>query len=350
MSLQTDLVELIRIPSLSGEEGNTADWMVKRLSDSGIVSERLNNNVWAKNRHFDPSKPTILLNSHLDTVKPNDQWTVDPFAGITNGDKLIGLGSNDAGASLICLLHTFIAFYNEELPFNLVFCASAEEENSGKNGMELVRESLGTIDFAIVGEPTNCELAVSEKGLLVIDALATGEAGHAARNTGKNAIYVALNDIQKLRAVEFTEVSETLGSVHLNVTQINAGTQHNVIPATCTFTIDVRLTDCYTHDEVLNTLQRFCQSELTARSKRLKPSGLPSNHPIFNVAQQLNLRCFGSPTMSDQALMPWPSIKTGPGFSERSHTADEYILLTELEQGKQHYMNLLNALKHETLG
>ncbi len=349
-NLHTDLLDLIRIPSLSGQEENAAEWIIKRLSDFGISTQRLCNNVWAKNRHFDPKKPTVLLNSHLDTVKPNEQWTVDPFEGIISDDKLIGLGANDAGASLICLLHTFVEFYNEELPFNLMFCASAEEENSGKNGMELVRDQLGTIDFAIVGEPTNCELAVAEKGLLVIDAVATGEAGHAARNTGKNAIYVALNDIQKLRAVEFTEVSETLGSVHLNVTQIGAGSQHNVIPATCSFTIDVRVTDCYTHDEVLNTLQRFCQSQLTARSKRLKPSGLPSNHPIFNVAKLLNLRCFGSPTMSDQALMPWLSIKTGPGFSERSHTADEYILLSELEQGKQHFTNLLNALKNETLG
>jgi len=349
-SLQTDLLELIRIPSLSGNEETAADWIVNKLSGSGIGSERLINNVWAKNAHFDTAKPTVLLNSHLDTVKPNPKWSVDPIAGITDGDKLIGLGANDAGASLICLLHAFIECYHEELPFNLIFCASAEEENSGKNGMELVREKLGKIDFAIVGEPTNCELAVAEKGLLVIDALATGEAGHAARNTGKNAIYVALNDIQTLRAVEFTEVSETLGKVHLNVTQIDAGTQHNVIPAKCNFTIDVRVTDCYSHDEVLNTLQRFCQSELTARSKRLKPSGLPSDHPIFKVAEQLNLRCFGSPTMSDQALMPWPSVKTGPGFSERSHTADEYILLSELEQGKQHYTNLLNALKHETLG
>ncbi len=350
MDIIHDLKTLIGIPSFSGEEDRAADWISNRLNEVGIPSEQLKNNVWVKNLHFSEKKPTVLLNSHLDTVKPSENWTFDPFSAEVIDHKLIGLGSNDAGASLVCLLHTFIHFYEEELPFNLVFCASAEEENSGSNGMELVRNHLGKIDFAIVGEPTNCEIAIAEKGLLVIDALANGKAGHAARNNGENAIYVALNDIQKLKLVEFTVPSEMLGMVHLNVTQIQAGTQHNVIPDTCRFTIDVRTTDSYSNEEILSILQGYCSSKLTARSLRLKPSGLPDDHPIIAVAKKLDIPCFGSPTMSDQALMPWLSVKTGPGFSERSHTANEYILLSELEQGKTHYMNLINALRYETLG
>ena len=350
MDLIDDLKTLIQAPSFSGEEDVVATWISSRLNEVGIQTERLKNNVWAKNLHFDETKPTVLLNSHLDTVKPNNQWTYNPFSAEIVGNQLIGLGVNDAGASLVCLLHTFIEFYIEKLPFNLIFCASAEEENSGQNGMEFIRNHLGKIDFAIVGEPTNCQLAVAEKGLLVIDAVATGKAGHAARNNGENAIYIALNDIQKLKLVEFTVPSPMLGNVHLNVTQIEAGTQHNVIPDTCCFTIDVRSTDCYTNEEILLILQSYCSSKLIARSTRLKPSGLPINHPIFSVAEKLGIPCFGSPTMSDQALMPWPSIKTGPGFSERSHTADEYILLAELEQGKIHYKNLIKALCNETLG
>jgi len=350
MNLIEDLKTLIRIPSFSGEEDRAADWISGQLKEAGVPMERLKNNVWARNFHFDKAKPTVLLNSHLDTVKPGESWTYDPFSAETIDGKLIGLGANDAGASLICLLNTFLCFYKIALPFNLIFCASAEEENSGENGMEWVRNHLGKIDFAIVGEPTNCELAVAEKGLLVIDAVATGKTGHAARNNGENAIYIALNDIQKLKLVEFTVPSEMLGNVNLNVTQITAGTQHNVIPDKCRFTIDVRSTDSYSNDEILAILQSYCVSELTARSTRLMPSGLPLGHPIFSVAKKLGIPCFGSPTMSDQALMPWPSIKTGPGFSERSHTADEYILLSELEQGKTHYMNLIKALCNETLG
>ena len=350
MNLLEDLKTLIQISSFSGEEAQAADWISNRLKQAEIPTERLINNVWAKNLLYDEAKPTVLLNSHLDTVKPSEDWTFDPFSAEVVDNKLIGLGANDAGASLVGLLHTFMNFYNEELPFNLVFCASAEEENSGKNGMELVRDYLVKIDFAVVGEPTNCELAVAEKGLLVIDALATGKSGHAARNNGENAIYIALNDIQRLKLVEFTVPSEMLGKVHLNVTQIEAGTQHNVIPNTCRFTIDVRSTDSYSNEEILNILRGYCSSKLTARSLRLQSSGLPADHLIFSVAKKLGIPCFGSPTLSDQALMLWPSIKTGPGFSERSHTADEFIFLDELEQGKTHYMNLIKALSNENLG
>ena len=347
-------IELLRaistIRSYSGEEDEVVNFLLTHLNTKGVHARRVGNNFWIKNKCFDEAKPTILLNSHTDTVRPNAEWVFDPFAGTIAYDKLIGLGVNDAGASLICLMQVFLNFYEENLPFNLIFCASAEEEISGKNGIDLVINELGNIAFAIVGEPTNCEIAVAEKGLLVIDAVANGVAGHAARNTGKNAIYVALNDIAKLKSHRFSKHSELLGEVHLNVTQIEAGSQHNVIPASCSFTIDIRLTDKYTHENVLEELQAVCESTLTARSMRLKSSGLALTHPIFKIANNLGIRCYGSPTMSDQALMPWPSIKTGPGRSERSHTADEFIFLHEIEQGIQHYTTLLNALKNETLG
>lgn len=340
----TQLQELIRIKSFSGLENEAADWMQKQLLSCGIFSERLVNNVWAKSLHFDANKPTLLLNSHLDTVKVNSGWTFDPFAAEIVDGKIIGLGSNDAGGSLIALLNTFVHFYDKELNFNLIFCASAEEENSGINGMELVRNHLGKIDCAIVGEPTNMEIAIAEKGLLVIDAEVIGEAGHAARNSGKNAIYLAMKDIQALSEFQFPLISDVLGPVNINVTQIQAGSQHNVIPGSCLYTIDVRLNEFYTHQEALDLLQSICIGKLTARSMRLSPSGIPSDHVFNQVASELNIHRYGSPTMSDQALMPWPSIKMGPGFSERSHTADEYLLVSELEKSIKDYDLLLNTL------
>lgn len=353
MSPHEQLSELIRITSFSGEEVLASNWMEEQLSRLGYAPQRLGNNVWVKSIKWDDEKPVLLLNSHLDTVKPHPSWTKDPFGAEISDGKLFGLGSNDAGASLICLLHAFHALNVEERAYNIIYLASAEEENSGKNGMEWVRDALGKVDMAIVGEPTNMEVAVAEKGLMVVDGFTEGIAGHAARNTGKNALYMALDDIQAIRNHNFKRVSPTLGPIHVNVTQLEAGTQHNVVPGTAKFTIDVRLTEQYTHEEVLAELQRLCQSQLTARSMRLKPSGLAIDHPIYTTAQRLNITCFGSPTMSDQALMPWPSVKMGPGFSERSHTADEFILLEELETGVEKYIEFLKTLNttiHETLG
>ena len=350
-----DLAALVSIPSFSGKETAAADWMYNLLASEGLIPERLVNNVWATASGFDPIKPTVLLNSHLDTVGICDGWTVDPHAFTQNGATCYGLGINDAGASLIGLLHVFLQEHTErkagkQSSFNLIFLASAEEENSGKNGMELVREHLGTITMAIVGEPTGGKVAVAEKGLLVIDALATGIAGHAARSTGENAVYKALNDIQLLRSHVFTRVSDTLGPVSLHVTAISGGQLHNVIPDSCRFTIDIRLNDCYTHQEILDELQALCQSKLTPRSMRLSPSGLPVHHPLVRAAEQLGLECFGSPTMSDQALMPWPSIKFGIGESERSHTANECIYENELTTGIALYKAFLKQLDYEIMG
>lgn len=349
-SALADLIELVNIPSLSGQEHAVADWMEQRLQSNGIQTNRLNNNVWATSMHFDHEQPTVLLNSHLDTVKPSSEWTAPPFECTKKGNQLIGLGINDAGASLIGLLHTFLHFHHQKLPFNLVFCASAEEENSGSNGFELVRDKLGTIDMAIVGEPTGGKIAVAEKGLLVIDAIAAGETGHAARNSGKNALYLALDDIQTIRSYCFTNYSDLLGPVNTNVTMIHSGTQHNVIPAECRFTIDVRLNEYYTHAQIMEELQAICSSKLVARSMRLSPSHLPAGNMLQKTATALQLNCYGSPTMSDQALMPWPSIKLGIGESERSHTADEYIYEYELERGIDLYHTFIKQLQHEIMG
>ena len=345
-----DLIELVNIPSLSGEEDAAADWIEKRLKSSGISTNRFNNNIWVISHYYEAANPTVLLNSHLDTVKPGKEWTVPPFQCTKKGNQLIGLGINDAGASLIGLLHTFLHFQHQQLPFNLVFCASAEEENSGVNGFESIRNQFGKIDMAIVGEPTGGKVAIAEKGLLVIDAVAKGVAGHAARNTGKNAIYKALEDIERIRSYCFTNFSDLLGPVNINVTTINSGTQHNVIPDECRFTIDVRLNECYTHEQIMQELQAICTSKLVARSTRLSPSHLPAGHVLQKTATALQLDCYGSPTMSDQALMPWPSIKLGIGESERSHTADEYIYEYELERGILQYKAFIKQLQHEIMG
>lgn len=344
------LSELIAVPSFSGEEDKASSWMKKQLSGYGIPVQEAGNNVWAVNKHFAEGKYTVLLNSHLDTVRPVDGWTKEPHQPVVEDGKLFGLGSNDAGGALICLLNVFIRLREEDMPFNLIFCASAEEENSGKKGMEWVRDYLPKIDLVIVGEPTEMQLAVAEKGLLVIDAVAKGVAGHAARSTGENAILKALADIQVLSGFQFPKVSDALGPVHINVTTINAGKQHNVIPDSCTFTIDVRLNECYSHQEVLETLQKEVKAELTPRSLRLKPSSIAMDHPLVKCAQELGMKTFGSPTMSDQALMPWTSVKLGPGKSERSHTADEFIYLHELEEGAEGYYQLLKRFADEIMG
>jgi acetylornithine deacetylase len=340
------LEKLIETPSFSKEEEKTADLIYAELLGEGVKNiEKIGNNVIAKNLFFDPNKPTILLNSHHDTVKPNASYNRDPFVATQEGDKLYGLGSNDAGGPLVSLWATFLYFYEVPgLAFNLVFVASAEEEISGKNGIESILSYLPKINLAIVGEPTGMNLAIAEKGLMVLDCTAKGVAGHAARNEGENAILIALTDIQFLSNYTFEKTSTTLGPVKMSVTLINAGTQHNVVPDSCTFVVDVRLTDAYTAEEVIDILKKHLKSEIVPRSTRLKPSGISAEHPIVKKGISLGLKTYGSPTLSDQALMPFTSIKIGPGESERSHTADEYILMSEIKQGIETYINLLTDL------
>ncbi|EON76569.1 Acetylornithine deacetylase [Lunatimonas lonarensis] len=335
------LKKLIETPSLSREEDKTADLIIDYLDKKKIGWIRSANNVWAKNRHFNPSLPSILLNSHHDTVKPNQGYTKDPFVADISDGKLYGLGSNDAGGCLVSLLAAFVHFYPMQLPFNLLFAASAEEEISGKNGMESLLPQLPPLELAIVGEPTLLQMAVAEKGLVVIDATVKGKAGHAAREEGINALYLALDDLLKIRDYRFSRVSPYLGNTKVSATIIQAGSQHNVVPDTCTYTLDVRVTDAYTLQEIVDELDDALVAELTPRSMRLNPSHIASDHRILQVADQLGISKYGSPTLSDQALIPYPSVKIGPGDSARSHTPDEFIYLEEINQGIDLYTNLL---------
>lgn len=339
------LKSLIATPSFSKEEDKTADLIANYLISKGIQVHRQLNNVWAFSANFQENKPTILLNSHHDTVKPNKSYTLDPFTPTEKDGKLYGLGSNDAGGALVSLIATFL-YYNEikDKPFNLVIAATAEEEISGRNGVELVLPNFGKIDLAIVGEPTQMQLAVAEKGLMVIDCTVRGRAGHAARNEGENAIYKAIKDIDWFRNYRFPKVSEMLGEVKMTVTIINAGSQHNVVPDTCTFTVDIRPTDVYRNAEILEIIKQNVSCEVQERSIRLNASSIPITHPIVQQGIRLGRSYYASPTTSDQALMPFDSIKIGPGDSARSHTADEYIYLEEVREGIEVYIRLLNDL------
>lgn len=339
------LKTLIETPSFSREESKTADIIYSFLSTKGLEVNRLGNNLWVESKYPKAELPTILLNSHHDTVKPVTGWQRNPFEAKVEKGILFGLGSNDAGASLVSLMAVFLHFHQQDdLPFNLTYLASAEEEISGKNGVESVLPKLGKIDFGIVGEPTEMQMAVAEKGLIVIDGIAKGKAGHAAREEGENAIYVALKDIDILQNFQFKNVSEQLGAVKISVTQINAGTQHNVVPDECKFVVDVRTTDSYSNQEVVDTLQAHTTSELKPRSLRLNSSGISKEHLIVKAGKNLGLKTFGSATLSDQALMRFPTLKMGPGNSKRSHTADEFILLQEIEEGIDIYIQLLEEL------
>lgn len=337
---------LIEIPSLSREEDGTRHHFAALFAGYGIPFEVLENNIWCKNLHYSDSKPVILLNSHHDTVKPNVSYTRDPFKAEIEDGRLYGLGSNDAGGPLTALLATFLHFYNRpDLPYNLIFAATAEEEISGRNGIELLLKHLPAIDLAIVGEPTLMDMAVAEKGLMVLDCTAHGVAGHAAREEGVNAIYEALHDIEWFRTFEFPKISETLGKVKMSVTVIQAGSQHNVVPDTCKFTVDVRATDAYTLTETLEMIRENVKSEVVPRSVRLNPSGISSDHPIVKRGIALGMKPYGSPTLSDQALIPYTSIKIGPGDSARSHTADEFIYVHEITRGIEKYIALLEGLR-----
>ena len=332
------LCRLIEVPRFSGEEEAAADLLQDYMENElGLEVKRDFNNLWSVQPNFDAEKPTLLLNAHIDTVKPVAGWQRDPFKATREGDRIYGLGSNDDGASLVSLLHVFAALKDQDTKYNLVFLASAEEERSGKCGIEHVLPLLPKIDVALVGEPTGMQPAIAEKGLMVLDVTAHGKAGHAARDEGDNAIYKALEDIEWFKNYKWEKVSPLLGPVKMSVTVINAGTQHNVIPDTCTFTVDVRSNECYTNRELFDEIGKNVKSEVKARSFRLGSSGIDVNHPLVQRIVELGGKPFGSPTLSDQALMPFPSLKMGPGESKRSHSADEFVEIGEIRA----YLSLL---------
>jgi acetylornithine deacetylase len=337
-----NLQKLINTPSVSGNEQAVSQIIEDYLKKYGIEVNRIENNIYAYNKHYDKSKPTLLFNSHLDTVKPNAGWTKDPFKAQVIDNKLYGLGSNDAGAPLVSLLATFIYLYAmEEMTHNIIFSAVAEEENSGRNGMRLLLSKLGKIDLAIVGEPTGMQMAIAEKGLIVLRCQAKGVSGHAARDTGENALYKAVDDIQWFRNFKFEKESDVLGPVKMSVTMVNSGTQHNVVPDRCDYTVDIRTTDTYSNEEVLEIIDKNIKSDYGTPSLSLNPSSIPQDHPLVKIAKESGVEIFGSPTMSDQTFVSAPSVKMGPGMSERSHTSDEYVYLSEIEHGIQTYIYLL---------
>ncbi len=340
------LKQLIAIPSFSKEEQGTANLLQQWFRKENIPVQRAGNNIWVSNYCFDEKKPSLLLNSHHDTVRPARGYTKDPFRPTIVEDKLYGLGSNDAGASLVSLIMTFLYYYRqEELPYNLILAATAEEEISGANGIAAVLPLLGKVDCAIVGEPTLLQMAVAERGLLVIDAVVTGVSGHAARSEGVNAVYKAMQDISWIQGYTFEKVSDFLGPVSMQVTTIETDNKaHNVVPDVCRFMIDVRLNECYTHEEALTTIREHVSAAVTARSMRLRSTIIASEHPLVVAGSKMALSCYGSPTLSDKALMPFPALKLGPGDSARSHTADEFVYLYEIKEGIETYIGLIGNL------
>ena len=344
--LAIDLLKrLIATPSFSKEEDKTASIIKDFFRQHSIQAEQRGNNIWGKNKYYDPSKPTILLNSHHDTVRPNQGYTRDPFSPTIADGKLYGLGSNDAGGPLVSMIATFLYFYDrQDLTHNIVLTATAEEEISGVNGIESIWSLLPKIDYAIVGEPTLTDVAIAEKGLLVLDCISHGKAGHAAREEGENAIYNAMKDIEWFRSFQFSRTSSTLGNVKMSVTIIQAGQAHNQVPPECTFTVDIRVTDAYTLEEVLGIVKENVSCSVTPRSLRLRPSGIREDHPLIKAVKKQGKKLYGSPTTSDRALIPVPSIKMGPGDSARSHSADEFIFLKEIEEGIKSYIQLIENL------
>lgn len=336
---------LIKTPAYSREEDKRAHELQTFFAYKDIPTQRHHNNVWATNLHYNEVAYTLLLNSHLDTVKPNAGYTLNPFEPLVKEGKLYGLGSNDAGGALVSLLAAFLYFYNDPLPFNIIFAASAEEEISGTGGMESLLNILPKIETAIVGEPTKMNVAIAEKGLVVLDCKAKGKSGHAARDEGTNAITIAMNDIQKLNQLAFEKKSAWLDGVHLAVTVIESPNKaHNVVPDECNFTIDIRVNELYTLEEIIAIIKANIQSEVRPRSLRLKPSFIQENNKLVVAAKHLGLPLYGSPTLSDMALMNFPAIKIGPGDSARSHSADEYILLSEISAGIKTYIELIKNI------
>jgi acetylornithine deacetylase len=338
------LKNLIKIPSISKEEDAAASLLEQYMKARGLHVFRSGNNCWSIASGFKDEHPTILLNSHIDTVKPVSGWNNDPFTAIEDDEKIYGLGSNDAGASLVSLLHPFIALSATKQSYNLIFLASCEEEISGKNGIESVLPLLPPISFGLVGEPTGMQPAIAEKGLMVLDCIVHGKSGHAARDEGENAIYNALPVIEWFKNKQFPNESAWLGKVKMSVTMIEAGTQHNVIPDNCRFTVDVRTNECYSNQEIFEIIRRNCNCEVKARSFRLNSSSVPVDHPVVKRAIMSGKDPFGSPTLSDQALMPFPSMKMGPGLSARSHTANEFIEKSEIREALELYFKILNGL------
>lgn len=337
------LKNMIRIPSFSRDEGAVAEFLERWMLTEGFAVRRLGNNLWMESGPAD-GRPTILLNAHIDTVKPASGYTRDPFTPEIEDGCLYGLGSNDDGGSLIALLETYSRLIQKEQPYRLIFSATAEEEVSGKGGLDLILPELGRIDFGVMGEPTGMRMAVAERGLMVLDCTAYGKSGHAARNEGVNAIYKAIEDIQWFKSHSFDRVSDFLGAVKMSVTQINAGTQHNVVPDKCTFVVDVRPNGMYTNPELLELIKSSVSCEVKERSTRIGSSHLPMDHPAVVRGLSLGLEPFGSPTTSNQALCHFPTLKIGPGDSARSHSADEYIRLDEIADGIETYVALLDGL------
>lgn len=338
------LKSLIGIPSISKEEEKTADFLQNYIEEQGILTSRSGNNLWCIDPAPDTAKPTILLNSHIDTVKPVQGWRRQPFTAKLEDGKLYGLGSNDAGASLVSLFHVFRYLTAKEQAYNLIYLASCEEEISGKGGIESVLPLLPPVDIALVGEPTGMQPAVAEKGLMVLDVIARGKAGHAARDEGVNAIYRMMDDMEWFRRYRFPKESALLGPVKMTVTAIQAGTQHNVVPDICTMLVDVRSNECYSNEELYEDICTHVKNEVNAHSFRLNSSSIDIGHPLVQRAVALGRIPFGSPTLSDQALIPFPSLKMGPGQSSRSHTADEYVELSEIEEAIDLYIRLLDGL------
>jgi acetylornithine deacetylase len=350
------LKSLIKTPSFSSEEHHTALLIESWFQDSDISFNRTNNNIWAINKYFDETKPTLLLNSHHDTVRPNNGYTKDPFDPIINAGKLYGLGSNDAGGCLVSLLATFSFFYHHKnLKYNLVMVASAEEENSGENGLNSMLSIIPEISVAIIGEPTSMQLAIAEKGLVVFDAKVIGTPGHAAHKNDDNAIYNSIEVLKWFQDYTFEKYSESLGDVKMTVTQIQAGKQHNAIPSEVTLVVDVRVNDRYSNKEIAEILENESPcSTIVPRSLRLNSSSISVEHDLIKAGLELGRKTYGSPTLSDQSVLSCPSLKLGPGDSTRSHTADEFIYLQEIEEGITLYIKLLEKTlldtKDETLG
>ena len=337
------LKKLIATPSVSRNEKDAADIMEQTIRSYGFEPQREANNIWVIDPHFDESKPTLLLNAHIDTVKPVDSWQRHPYASTIEGDLLYGLGSNDCGGGLCSLLQIFRMLTEKPQSYNLIYLASAEEEVSGKDGISRALPLLPKIDLAIVGEPTGMNPAVAEKGLMVLDVIAHGKSGHAARNEGVNAIYEALDDMRWIRDYKFEKVSEFLGSTKMTLTVVNAGTQHNVIPDKCTMLVDIRTNEFYDNEEVYHFICQHLKSEVKAHSFRLKSSRIDPEHPLIKKCVAMGMKPFGSPTLSDQALMPFPSFKLGPGESSRSHSADEFIRISEIADAIAKYKELLDG-------
>lgn len=345
------LKEMIAVPSVSRQEDGVADLIASTLDGQGIPHTRKYNNVLAVHPGYDESKPTLLLNSHIDTVRPAKTWTRDPFSPDVIEGKLYGLGSNDAGASVVSLMAAFIAFWEKELPFNLLLGITAEEEVMDVNGMRaflpFLSESGYRVDMALVGEPTSMQPAIGERGLLVLDCVSRGVSGHAARNEGVNAIYKAMTDIERLRSYRFPEESEVLGPVGIAVTQISAGSQHNVVPDECRWVVDVRTTDAYDNPTTVEMLKQIVDSEMTPRSTRVWASVIDRSHPLVRAAVMCGGTPFVSPTTSDRALMHnIPALKIGPGESSRSHTADEFVMLSEISGAVEGYIRIIENLSN----